>query len=63
MLLNEVVAVVVFRKGLVKISGRMKSECFGASLMQRMEQAASQIQDWRDLTLLLLFAISTQSFF
>lgn len=35
---------------LVKMSGRMNSLYFGASLAPRMEQAASQIQDSRDLS-------------
>ena len=50
----------------LKISGRMKSLYFGASLAPRMEQAAFQIQDSRDLPLplllLVLFAISTHPF-
>ena len=37
------------QRRLVKMSGRMKSLYFGASLAPRMEQAASQIQDSRDL--------------
>ena len=35
---------------LVKISGRMKSLYFAASFAPRMDQAASQIQDSRDLS-------------
>ena len=42
---------------LVKISGRMKSLYLGASLAPRMEQAASQIQDSMDLSLVVAVAV------
>src|SRR4029434_9675623 len=41
-----------------KISGRIYSLYFGASCAPRIEHAASQIQDSRDLSLLPLFAIN-----
>lgn len=39
---------------LAKMSGRMNSLYFGASFAPRIEHAASQIQDSRDLLLLLV---------
>src|SRR5205823_11653554 len=47
---------------LAKISGRMNSLYFGASLAPRIEQAASQIHDSRDLLLFKFVVIKLLNF-